>query len=39
MREYCYDHVHLRSSDPDETARFLERNWRGILTSIWSRSA
>ena len=24
MREYRYDHVHLRSPDPDATARFFE---------------
>jgi catechol 2,3-dioxygenase-like lactoylglutathione lyase family enzyme len=24
MRQYTYDHVHLRSSDPDATARFFE---------------
>ena len=24
MRDYGYDHVHLRSPDPDATARFCE---------------
>jgi hypothetical protein len=24
MREYRYDHVHLRSPDPDATAKFFE---------------
>jgi hypothetical protein len=24
MRDYQYDHVHLRSPDPDATARFFE---------------
>jgi lactoylglutathione lyase len=24
MRDYRYDHVHLRSPDPDATARFFE---------------
>ena len=25
MTEFAYDHVHLRSPDPDETARYYER--------------
>jgi catechol 2,3-dioxygenase-like lactoylglutathione lyase family enzyme len=24
MRDYRYDHIHLRSPDPDATARFFE---------------
>ena len=24
MRDYCYDHVHLRSADPDAMGRFFE---------------
>ena len=32
MREYRYDHVHLRSSDPDATARFLETMFDAEVT-------
>jgi lactoylglutathione lyase len=32
MREYRYDHVHLRSSDPDATARFFETMFGAELT-------
>jgi len=32
MREYRYDHVHLRSSDPDATARFLETMFGAEVT-------
>jgi hypothetical protein len=29
MRDYRYDHVHLRSPDPDATARFFETTTSG----------
>ena len=32
MREYHYDHLHLRSSDPDATARFFETMFDAELT-------
>ena len=32
MREYRYDHLHLRSSDPDATARFFETMFDAELT-------
>ena len=28
MHDYRYDHVHLRSPDPDATARFFEMMFR-----------
>jgi hypothetical protein len=37
MRDYRYDHVHLRSSDPDATARFFETMFGAEVTrSIYS---
>lgn len=32
MRQYRYDHVHLRSPDPDATARFFETMFGAELT-------
>jgi lactoylglutathione lyase len=32
MRDYRYDHVHLRSPDPDATARFFETMFRAEVT-------
>jgi lactoylglutathione lyase len=32
MREYRYDHVHLRSPDPDATARFFETMFSAEVT-------
>ena len=32
MRKYRYDHVHLRSSDPDATARFFETMFGAEVT-------
>jgi hypothetical protein len=32
MRDYRYDHVHLRSPDPDATARFFEAMFRAEVT-------
>ena len=32
MRSYIYDHVHLRSSDPDATARFFETMFQAEVT-------
>ena len=37
MTEFAYDHVHLRSPDPDETARYYERMFGAeIIKSIQS---
>lgn len=37
MTEFRYDHVHLRSPDPDETARYYERMFGAeIIKSIMS---
>lgn len=32
MREYRYDHVHLRSPNPDATARFFETMFGAVAT-------
>jgi lactoylglutathione lyase len=32
MREYRYDHVHLRSPDPEATARFFETMFGAAVT-------
>ena len=32
MRDYRYDHVHLRSSDPDATGRFFETMFGAEVT-------
>ena len=32
MRSYIYDHVRLRSSDPDATARFFETMFQAEVT-------
>ena len=32
MRSYIYDHVHLRSPDPDATARFFETMFQAEVT-------
>ena len=32
MRNYTYDHVHLRSPDPDATARFFETMFNAEVT-------
>jgi lactoylglutathione lyase len=32
MRDYLYDHVHLRSPDPDATARFMETMFGAEVT-------
>jgi lactoylglutathione lyase len=32
MRNYHYDHVHLRSPDPDATARFFETMFGAEVT-------
>ena len=32
MRDYHYDHVHLRSPDPDATARFFETMFGAEVT-------
>jgi catechol 2,3-dioxygenase-like lactoylglutathione lyase family enzyme len=32
VRDYRYDHVHLRSPDPDATARFLETMFGAEVT-------
>jgi catechol 2,3-dioxygenase-like lactoylglutathione lyase family enzyme len=32
MRDYHYDHVHLRSSDPDATAQFFETMFGAEVT-------
>ena len=32
MRDYHYDHVHLRSPDPDATARFFETMFNAEVT-------
>ena len=32
MRDYRYDHVHLRSADPDATARFFETMFGAKVT-------
>ena len=37
MAEFAYDHVHLRSPDPDETARYYERMFGAeIIKSMMS---
>ena len=37
MTEFAYDHVHLRSPDPEETARYYERMFGAeIIKSIQS---
>jgi lactoylglutathione lyase len=37
MTEFRYDHVHLRSPDPDETARYYERMFGAeIVKSVMS---
>jgi catechol 2,3-dioxygenase-like lactoylglutathione lyase family enzyme len=37
MREYRYDHVHLRSPDPEETARWYEKMFGAeIIRSVQS---
>jgi catechol 2,3-dioxygenase-like lactoylglutathione lyase family enzyme len=37
MSEFSYDHVHLRSPDPDETARYYERMFAAeIIKSVQS---
>jgi len=37
MSEFTYDHVHLRSPDPDETARYYERMFGAeIIKSVMS---
>jgi lactoylglutathione lyase len=37
MTEFSYDHVHLRSPDPEETARYYERMFSAeIIKSIQS---
>jgi len=37
MAEFTYDHVHLRSPDPDETARYYERMFGAeIVKSVMS---
>ena len=37
MTEFTYDHVHLRSPDPDETARYYERMFGAkIIKSVMS---
>jgi catechol 2,3-dioxygenase-like lactoylglutathione lyase family enzyme len=38
MRDYQYDHVHLRSPDPDATARFFETMFGAEVTrSVYLR--
>ena len=32
MPEYRYDHIHLRSPDPDATARFFETMFSAEVT-------
>ena len=32
MRDYRYDHIHLRSPDPDATARFFETMFGAEVT-------
>ncbi len=32
MRNYIYDHIHLRSPDPDATARFFETMFQAEVT-------
>jgi catechol 2,3-dioxygenase-like lactoylglutathione lyase family enzyme len=32
MRSYTYDHIHLRSPDPDATARFFETMFNAEVT-------
>ena len=32
MRDYQYDHIHLRSPDPDATARFFETMFGAEVT-------
>ena len=34
MTEFAYDHVHLRSPDPDETARYYERMFGAELPEV-----
>ena len=37
MTEFAYDHVHLRSPDPDETARYYERMFGAeVIKSVQS---
>lgn len=37
MTQFAYDHVHLRSPDPDETARYYERMFGAkIIKSVMS---
>ena len=37
MTEFAYDHVHLRSPDPDETARYYEQMFGAkIIKSVMS---
>src|SRR5207302_7462742 len=37
MTEFSYDHVHLRSPDPDETARYYERMFGAeVIKSVMS---
>jgi lactoylglutathione lyase len=37
MSEFAYDHIHLRSPDPEETARFYERMFGAeIIRSVQS---
>src|ERR1051326_9571826 len=37
MAEFAYDHVHLRSPDPDETAAYYERMFSAeIIKSVMS---
>ena len=37
MTEFAYDHVHLRSPDPDETARYYERMFGAkLIKSVMS---
>jgi catechol 2,3-dioxygenase-like lactoylglutathione lyase family enzyme len=37
MTEFAYDHVHLRSPDPDQTARYYERMFGAqIIKSVMS---
>jgi catechol 2,3-dioxygenase-like lactoylglutathione lyase family enzyme len=37
MTEFAYDHVHLRSPDPDDTARYYERMFGAkIIKSVMS---
>jgi catechol 2,3-dioxygenase-like lactoylglutathione lyase family enzyme len=39
MRDYQYDHVHLRSPDPDATARFFETLFGAEVTAVSTRPA